>query len=96
MRISNCTKDTMETRRIIAHFQPQAWINDNAYEVDGAYTFDVTDLVLEMGREKALEIEDGQLSADELWRDWVADHPQQDHDGPFCIKVEEAIKAFFA
>jgi hypothetical protein len=81
---------------VIAHFMPQVWVNDYAQEIKGDYNFDVTDLINEMGRDKALALEDGQLSTDELWRDWVADHPEQDHDGPFIVTVEHAIKEHFA
>lgn len=82
--------------RVMAHFQPQADVDDYAMDIDGAYEFDVTALVEKMGRKKALRIEDGQLSSDELWRDWVANHPDKDHDGPFRVTVEEAIEEYFA
>jgi hypothetical protein len=86
----------MATKKVIAHFQPQAWISDNAVNIDGAYEFDVTDLIEKMGKEAALEIADSDYGSDELWRDWVADHPDKGHDGPFSVTVEAAIVAYFA
>ncbi len=83
----------MNKKTIVAYFQPQAWIDDCAVDIDGAYNFDVTDLVKKMGRKKALQISDG--SADNLWHDWVSDHPDKDHDGPFSVTVEVAIRDYF-
>ena len=80
----------MNKKTIVAYFQPQAWIDDCAVDIDGAYNFDVTDLVKKMGRKKALQISDG--SADNLW---VSDHPDKDHDGPFSVTVEVAIRDYF-
>lgn len=85
----------MSEKRVIARFQPQAWINDYAVDIDGAYKFDVTDQILAMGKDKAREVEDSDYSSDELWQAWVADHPDQDHDGPFRVEVEAAVRAFF-
>ena len=86
---------TTNEKRVIARFQPQAWINDYATDIDGAYKFDVTDQILAMGKEKALELEDNQYESDNLWHKWVADHPDQDHDGPFYVEVQAAIRSFF-
>lgn len=86
----------MSEKRVIAKFQPQAWINDYAVDIDGAYTFDVTDMILAMGKEKALELENNQYNSDELWQAWVANHPDKGHDGPFYIEIEEAVRQFFA
>jgi len=83
-------------KRVIAHFQPQAWINDNAVEIDGAHRFDVTEQIVAMGREKALQIEDCQDTSDELWHAYVVGDPTQEHNGPFAVTVAEAIKEFFA
>jgi hypothetical protein len=82
-------------KRIIAHFQPQAWINDYAVDIDGAYEFDVTKLIEGLGKVVALGIEDCDYSADGLWAIWVGDHPDKDHYGPFKVTVEDAIKAYF-
>jgi len=85
----------MNKKTIVAYFQPQSWINDYAVNIDGAYEFDVTDLVKKMGRKEALEIDDCDYSADNLWHDWVSDHPDKDHDGPFSVTVEVAIRDYF-
>ena len=82
-------------KRILANFQPQSWINDYAVNIDGAYEFDVTKLILAMGRSEALEISDCDQASDNLWRDWVSAHPDKDHDGPFSVTVEDSIKGFF-
>jgi hypothetical protein len=81
--------------RVLAHFQPQAWVNDYAVEIDGAYTFDVTKQIEQMGREAALEIEDNEYSSDDLWHVHCDQHPGDHHDGPFRVTVEEAIKTYF-
>ncbi len=86
----------MRKKRIIAHFQPQADINGNAVDIDGAYDLDVTELVLAMDRSEALEIFDFDYGADQLWQEWVSGHPDKGHDGPFSVTVEDAIKEFFA
>ncbi len=86
----------METKRVIAHFQPQAWINDDAVEIDGAYEFDVTDQIVAMGKAKALEIDDFDDGSDILWHAYVEANPNGDHDGPFAVTVKDAISAFFA
>ena len=86
---------TTNEKRVIARFQPQAWINDYATDIDGAYRFDVTDMIVAMGKEEALKLEDNRDASDNLWHKWVVDHPDQDHDGPFYVEVHEAIRAFF-
>jgi hypothetical protein len=83
-------------KRVIAHFQPQAWINDHAVDIDGAYEFDVTNLIVGLGEKVALGISDCDYGADGLWAIWVGDHPDKDHYGPFAVTVEAAIKEFFA
>jgi len=85
----------MNEEKVIARFQPQAWINDYAVDIDGAYDFDVTDMIVAMGKEKALELENNQYNSDALWQAWVADHPDKDHDGPFYVEIEAAVRRFF-
>jgi hypothetical protein len=82
-------------RGVWAHFQPQAWSDDYAIEIDGAFMFDVTIQIEKMGREKALEIEDCSDLSDELWRAWVGHRPDKDHRGPYAIQVKNAIRKFY-
>lgn len=82
-------------QRIIARFRPQAWINDNAVDIDGQLEFDVTEQVEKMGREKALEIEDCDYGADALWHAHVQEHPELEHNGPFEVEVAESIRRYY-
>ncbi len=83
---------------IIATFHPQAWVNDNAISVDpeGPTEWDVTDIVMAMGREKALAMKDDDYNTDDLRT--AENTPQwiKDWSGPFYIKVEESIRAALA
>ena len=72
---------------IIARFHPQAWVNDYAIEVDGAFAVDVTDKVLAMGRYKALKLRDDQYETDNLI--------MHSHNGPFWVEVQEAIWEYY-
>ena len=54
-------------------------------------TFDVTEEIIEMGIEEALQIEDNQFSSDALKPEWI----DEQHDGPFKIEVEDAIREYF-
>lgn len=90
--------DYREGRRIKATFIPQAWVNDHAIEVDaeGDTVFDVTYLILAMGKEKALLIKDGRDSSDDLLRAETTPAWIRKWQGPFRIEVEDEIKAYFA
>lgn len=80
--------------RCIAKFQPQAWVNDNAVDIDGVTEFDITNQVLALGRETSLKIKDTSSEADELWFN-SKDHKYVKHDGPFMVTAQEAVKAFW-
>lgn len=82
-------------RGVWARFQPQAWINDDAVDIDGARTFDVTRFIEHMGQDKALEIKDSSREADELWHTFTRLRGYQGHDGPFRIEVADAIRKFY-
>lgn len=84
----------MPQKRIIARFTPQAWINDYAMDIDGAYDFDVTDQILAMPKEQALKIEDDSYEADDLWHGHAISD-ERPHTGPFRITVQEAIADYF-
>jgi hypothetical protein len=90
--------DYREGRRIKATFIPQAWVNDNAIEVDaeGDTVFDVTYLILAMGKDKALLIEDGRDSSDDLLRAETVPTWIREWQGPFRVEVKDEIEAYFA
>jgi hypothetical protein len=76
--------------RIVAEFQPQAWKNDYAIDIDGLLEVDVTDRVLGMPLPVLQAIEDYRDSSDALCREQA-----EAHGGPFGVRVESAIQAFF-
>lgn len=87
----------MAQKRCLATFQPQAWIDDNAWDIDGAIEFDITDQVKALGRAAALAIKDNRDESDELWFKAGGAQVQADagHSGPFSVRCEEAIAAFY-
>ncbi len=76
-------------RRVIAHFQPQAWINDTATNIDGACDIDVTDQLLEMSLKDILFLEDDDYPSDELV------YGLTDHVGPHFVEVKDSVLEFF-
>jgi hypothetical protein len=86
------------TKRIMAEFVPQAWLNDHAIAVDpqGDTMFDVTDDILKLGREKALQLRDDQHETDHLRHAATAPQWVKDWSGPFVVNVEQAIESYFA
>jgi len=81
-------------KRVIARFRPQVWINDNAVDIDGQLEFDVTKQIEKRGREKALEIEDCDYGADELWHN-SPEGKESGHEGPFEVEVAESIRRYY-
>ncbi len=82
----------MSEKRIIAVFIPEAWIGDNAIEVDGRVQFDVTDKVLAMSEEQRAELQDDDYPSDDL----VPDEIRDAHTGPFRVEIEQAIEDYFS
>lgn len=84
--------------RIYASFVPQAWVNDNAIEVDalGDTRFDVTDHILSLGKKKALAIKDCDCPSDELRLLSTAPEWIREWDGPFSIFVKGSIADFYS
>jgi hypothetical protein len=82
-------------RRIVARFQPQAWVNDHAINVDaeGPATFDVTAYCLEhYTRDELATIRDDSYESDDLRMngpEWV-----REWYGPYYIEVEESIREY--
>lgn len=82
-------------KRIIATFVPQAWIDDYAIVIEGEVEFDVTDQILEMGKEKALLIRDDKHESDLLWMNSGGVTSADHHYGPYYVLVEQAIQGYF-
>ncbi|MBD8089085.1 hypothetical protein IFT48_03755 [Pseudomonas fluorescens] len=79
-----------------AQFQPQAWQDDDAIDVDPGMTeFDVTDQIEAMGKEKALALEDNQYSSDELRDGKNVEQWIRDWDGPFYVRIEDSVREYF-
>jgi len=95
--LKHCMRDYREGRRIKATFVPQAWMNDQAIEVDaeGETVFDVTHLVLAMGREMALAIRDNRESSDIMASAETAPEWVRKWQGPYRIEVQDSIQAYF-
>lgn len=85
------------SKRVMATFHPQAWQNDYASPVDprGPVQFDVTDEVLALGRDQALQLEDDSDASDGLRAARLAPVWIKDWQGPFYIEVQDAIADFF-
>lgn len=86
-----------EAKTIIAKFHPQAWQKDYAIAVDpeGETEWDVTGIIVGMGKHKALELMDDSYETDHLRNAdnapaWVRDWP-----GPFYVEVERSIADFY-
>lgn len=82
----------MSEKRILAVFIPEAWIGDNAVEIDGRVEFDVTDKILAMSEEERAELHDDDYPSDDL----VPDEIRDAHSGPFRVEVEQAINDYFS
>lgn len=87
-----CKAAGVENTRCMVRFQPQAWINDYAVDIDplAGIQIDVTDRVLHMGQAAALAIENCSGESDSLVEGL------HDHGGPFSVYCEDAIRSFFA
>lgn len=75
--------------RVIAHFQPQAWVSDNAMNIDGECDLDVTERLLSMPLQDIYQLADDDYLSDEL----VAGLTE--HSGPHYVTVTESVLAFF-
>lgn len=89
---------TAPTATIQAYFQPQAWINDYAVDVDGATHFDVTEQVLDLAATHGWtwvseNVTDNSDLSDNLWYG-SPDCEHAEHAGPFYVNVEDAIDGY--
>jgi hypothetical protein len=78
--------------RIMATFQPQAWISNYAVNIDGEKTFDCTEEILRMSAREIQDLDDDQNSTDDL----LPDEVRGDHNGPFYVAVRDKVNEFFA
>ena len=81
--------------QVLARYQPQAWINDNAVDIDGSQDVDVTQDVLCLAQNNLAglhSLRDYRDSSDAL----VERHLGAiGHEGPFSVEVVNAVtKAF--
>jgi hypothetical protein len=84
-------------KKVMARFQPQAWIHNNAVNVDaaGEVEFDVTPEILEMGRERSLTIEDDSWVSDGFQSAKNAPQWIKNWYGPFYVEVEDSIREYY-
>lgn len=83
--------------RVTARFQPQAWVRDNAIDVDaeGDVEWDVTHVVATMEREDALQLQDDRDNTDSLREDPNAPEWIRNWSGPFWVEVEDSVRDYF-
>jgi hypothetical protein len=77
-------------KRIVAVFQPQAWQNDYAIDVDGRTEVDVTEQVLALPLDRIHDLGDDDYDSDDL-----VDVEALGHNGPFYVEVVEQVCEFF-
>ncbi|CAH2810712.1 MAG: hypothetical protein CBARDCOR_6842 [uncultured Caballeronia sp.] len=73
---------------IMATFIPEAWIKENAVEIDGRCEIDVTDTVLSLSEIQRLC--DREDSTNQL-----VDAERLGHRGPYSVEIEESVRNFF-
>ncbi|WP_176043057.1 hypothetical protein [Burkholderia stabilis] len=79
-------------KRIVAVFQPQAWNNDRAIDIDGREHIDVTDRVLRLPLDRIHSLRDYRDSTDNLVDGSSA---ALKHVGPFTVRVADSVCGFF-
>lgn len=80
--------------QILARFQPQAWVEGSAVDVEGARDVDVTDKILgfaEADSNWLRDLEDASDASDDL----IGSPRTQGHDGPFTVSVVQAAARAF-
>ncbi len=76
-------------RRIFAHFQPQAWVNGYALDIDGDCDLDVTERLLEMSLIDIQSLDSDYYPSDELV------YGMTGHIGPHKHTVKNSVLEFF-
>lgn len=82
----------LPAKRIAAVFQPQAWVNDCATDIDGQEVVDVTDRVLRLSLDRIHGLQDYRDSTDDLMDGSSA---VMKHDGPFTVRAVDSVREFF-
>jgi len=82
----------MPEKGIVAVFQPQAWINDHATDIDGLEDVDVTEQVLRLSLDRIHALQDYRDSTDDLVGGSSA---ALQHDGPFTVSAVDSVREFF-
>lgn len=84
--------------RVIAHFQPQAWVNNYTMDVDasGETEWDITAEVIAMDPKRAQEIEDDSNESDAFTGSKAAPAFVRDWSGPYHVSVADQIAEYFA
>lgn len=79
--------------RVLVNWQPQAWQNDHAVDVDGAYAIDITPEVLTLPHDSDFL---NFANQNDMWLEGVIDtHPLQiEHGGPYRLEVEMSLQVF--
>ncbi|KKI36161.1 hypothetical protein VI03_25700 [Burkholderia vietnamiensis] len=77
-------------KRIMAVFQPQAWVNDHAMDIDHRTDVDVTDKVLSLPLDTIHRLADDDYDTDDL-----VDLQALGHNGPFYVEVSKQVCEFF-
>ncbi|MFP3637829.1 hypothetical protein [Paraburkholderia sp. SIMBA_054] len=77
-------------KRIVAVFQPQAYINNHATDIDGQQDVDVTEQVLRLSLDSVLALQDYRDSTENL-----VDAEKLGHDGPFTVRVVASVCDYF-
>ncbi|WP_186214511.1 hypothetical protein [Burkholderia gladioli] len=85
-------RQEMPDKRIMAVFQPQAWINDDATDIDGREDVDVTERVLRLPLDRVHALQDYRDSTELLVDGSTV---AIEHDGPFTVKAVDSICTFF-
>lgn len=90
-------RSSRSSKRVMARFHPQAWIRDDAVEVDpeGPITWDVTEEIRAMPRAKALALRDSSDETDKLRDSRKAPKWIKNWGGPFYVSVEDSIRRFY-
>lgn len=88
----NQERKVEERRRIFAVFQPQAWIDDNATDIDGPKDVDVTDRVIGLSLDQLHALQDYRDTTDNLVEGTAV---ALEHKGPFTVCAVDSVCEFF-
>ncbi len=92
--IINAAESDKEKGQCLARFQPQAWVDNHAIDIDdGAFEFDIAKQIDKMPANKALVIEDDKQASDELFYNWPGSI-RCVHAGPFRVVCALAIRTY--